>query len=101
MARILFLLSSARTIALADGSSCETGFFSEGLLKPYDRLTAAGAEIAISTVDGKPPHPDPYSLERVFHYDDDDRGFLASVTRTFKPQINDIRVTLQQLAELD
>ncbi len=101
MTRILFPVSSARTIVLANGSSHEAGFFAEEALKPYDRFIAAGAEIAVATVDGKPPHVDPYGLELIFHYPDKDEDFLASVTRTFMRDVDDIRITLQHLTELD
>ena len=78
-----------------------TGFFAAEALKPYDRFTAAAAEIAAATVDGKPPQLDPYSLEPVFHYPDEDVDFLASVTRTFMRDAEDIRITLQHVTELE
>jgi putative intracellular protease/amidase/ketosteroid isomerase-like protein len=101
MTRILFLLSSAHRIVLADGSSHEAGVFASDTLKPYERFAAAGAEIAVATVDGKPPQLDPYGLELLFHYPDEDTDFLASVTRTFMRRAEDIRITLQHLSELD
>ena len=99
--RILLLLSSAHSIGLANGSSYEAGFFAAEALKPYDRFTAAGVEIAVATVDGKSPQVDPYSLEPIFHYPGEDEEFLASVTRTFMRDAEDIRITLQHLTELD
>jgi putative intracellular protease/amidase/ketosteroid isomerase-like protein len=101
MTRILFLVSSARKIVLANGSSHEAGVFAAEVLQPYDRFAAAGAEIAITTVDGEPPQLDPYGLEPVFHYPEGDVDFLASVTRTFMRDVEDIRITLQHLSELD
>ena len=99
--RILLLLSSAHRIVLANGSSYETGFFAAEALKPYDRFTGAGVEVAVATVDGKSPKLDPYSLEPIFHYPSEDEDFLASVTRTFMRDVEDIRITLQHLTELD
>jgi len=101
MTRILFVVSSARAIVLADGSSHEAGVSAAEALKPYDRLANAGLEVAVATVDGQPPQPDPYSLEPIFQYHDEDRDFLASITRTFMRHVNDIRITLQHLTELD
>jgi putative intracellular protease/amidase len=101
MTRILFLVSSARRIVLVNRSSHEAGVFAAEALRPYDRFAAAGVEIAIATVDGKPPHLDPYGLEPIFHYPDEDVDFLASVTRTFMRDVEDIRITLQHLSELD
>jgi putative intracellular protease/amidase len=46
-------------------------------------------------------HCDPYAFDPNFHYPDEDRDFLASVTRTFMRHVEDIRITLQDLTELD
>jgi putative intracellular protease/amidase/predicted ester cyclase len=101
MTRILFLVSSAHRIVLADGSSHEAGVSASDTLKPYDRFADAGVEIAVATVDGKPPQLDPYGLEPIFQYPDEDTDFLGSVTRTFRRKAEDIRITLQHLSELD
>src|SRR5215469_3937936 len=101
MTKILLLASSARTIELANGSNEQAGVFAAGALRPYDRFTAAGAYVAVATVDGKAPHIDPFSLEPVFHYPDEDQNFLASVARTFMRNADDIRITFQHLADLD
>jgi putative intracellular protease/amidase len=100
MPRLLMLVSSAREITLADGAAHETGFFAEEAIIPYERFTAAGVEVTVATPDGRPPYPDSYGLESIFHYPDDDEDFLASVTRTFMPDVDDIRLTLHQLTEL-
>jgi putative intracellular protease/amidase len=94
------LVSSAREITLADGTPHETGFFAEEAIIPYERFAAAGLDITVATPDGRPPHPDSYGLELIFHYPDEDEDFLASVTRTFMPDVDDIRLTLHQLTEL-
>ncbi|HVZ71423.1 MAG TPA: type 1 glutamine amidotransferase domain-containing protein [Polyangia bacterium] len=101
MTKILMLVSSARVIRLADGTPHATGYFVEEAIKPYDRFVAAGVEVVVATSDGQTPHPDPYGLEHYFHYPDDDEDFLASVTRTFRRDVDDIRITLQHLTELD
>src|SRR5215510_8166596 len=101
MAKILMLVSSAKVIRLADGTPHETGYFVEEAIKPYDRFIAAGAEVVVATADGQAPHPDPYGLEYFFHYPDEDEDFLASIMRTFMRDVDDIRITLQHLSELD
>ena len=101
MTRILFVVSSAREIVLADGASHEAGVFAAEALKPYDRLATARVEVVVATVDGQPPQLDPYSLEPIFQYPEEDQDFLASITRTFMRHINDIRITLQHLTEFD
>jgi putative intracellular protease/amidase len=100
MPRLLLLVSSAREITLADGTPHETGFFAEEAIIPYERFAAAGLDITVATPDGRPPYADSYGLEPIFHYPDDDEDFLASVTRTFMPDVDDIRLTLHQLTEL-
>jgi putative intracellular protease/amidase len=100
MPRLLMLVSSAREITLADGTAHETGFFAEEAIIPYERFAAAGVDITVATPDGRPPYADSYGLELIFHYPDDDEDFLASITRTFMPDVDDIRLTLHQLTEL-
>ncbi len=101
MAKILMLVSSAKVMRLGDGTLHPTGYFVEEAIKPYDRFVAAGADVVVATADGQTPHPDPYGLEYFFHYPDEDEDFLASVTRTFMRDVDDIRITLQHLSELD
>jgi putative intracellular protease/amidase len=101
MPRLLMLVSSAREITLADGAPHETGFFAEEAIIPYERFAAAGVEVTVATPDGRPPWADSYGLEPIFHYPDADEDFLASVTRTFMPDVDDIRLTLHQLTELE
>src|SRR5205823_15136032 len=50
---------------------------------------------------GKPPHADPIVLQPRFHYPDEDKDFLSQVLRSFAPDLDDIRVTLHHLTELD
>ncbi|WP_116199085.1 type 1 glutamine amidotransferase domain-containing protein [Amycolatopsis circi] len=100
MARIAYLVSSAKEIELADGSRHTTGYFAEEAVKPYDRFVDAGAEVVVLTPDGEPPFADPYGLEPFFHYPEPDQDFFASVTRTFHHDPDDIRITLHQTTEL-
>jgi putative intracellular protease/amidase len=100
MARIAYLVSSAKEIELADGSRHPTGYFAEEAVKPYDRFVDAGAEVVVLTPDGEPPFADPYGLESFFHYPEEDQDFFASVTRTFHHDPDDIRITLHQNTEL-
>lgn len=101
MPRLLFLVSSAREIAASDGSMQPTGYFAIEAAKPYERFLAAGVDVVVATPDGAEPYADPYGLEFFFHYPDDDADFLASVTRTFAHDVDDIRLTLRHLTELD
>lgn len=100
MPRLLMLVSSAREITLADGAQHETGFFADEAIAPYERFVAEGVEVTVATPDGRSPYADSYGLEPIFHYPDEDEDFLASVTRTFMPDVDDIRLTLHHLTEL-
>ncbi len=101
MPRLLFLVSSATEMRLADGSKHVTGYFAEEALKPYERFAAAGLEIVVATPDGARPVPDPYGLQPFFHYPDEDEDYLAGVCRSFMTDPDDVRVTLRHLTELD
>jgi hypothetical protein len=75
MAKLLMIVSGARTIRLADGSDHPTGYRAEEVRKPYEALTGAGVDVVIVTPDGQVPQPDPWGLEPFFHYPqvDEDR----------------------------
>ena len=100
MTRIAYLVTSAREMTLADGTTHPTGYFAEEALKPYERFAAAGFDVTVITPDGEPPYADPYGLSWFFHYPDDDKDYLASVVRTFAHDVDDIRLTLHQNTEL-
>jgi putative intracellular protease/amidase len=101
MARLLMIVSSARSIDLVAEKGRETGYSADEVLKPYDKFVAVGVEVVAATPDGKPPHADPFTLEPQFHHSDEDKDFLSQVVRSFAPDLDDIRVTLHQLTELD
>ncbi len=101
MARLLMIVSSARSIDLASEKGHETGYWADEVLKPYDKFVGADVEVVAATPDGKPPHADPIGLETRFHYPDEDKDFLSQVVRSFAPDLDDIRVTLHHLTELD
>src|SRR2546430_9258692 len=101
MARLLMIVSSARSIDLASEKGHETGYWADEVLKPYNKFVAADVEVVAATPDGKPPHADPLGLEPQFHYPDQDKDFLSQVVRSFAPDLDDIRLTLHHLTELD
>jgi hypothetical protein len=101
MARLLMIVSSVRSIDLVSENGHETGYSADEVLKPYDKFVAAGVEVVAATPDGKAPQADPFTLEPQFHYPDEDKDFLSQVVRSFAPDLDDIRVTLHHLSELD
>src|SRR5438270_11373248 len=100
MPRLLMVVSSARTLKLADGTDHPTGYWAEEVEKPYRRFIEQGAEVVVATPDGQPPQPDPYGLEPVFHYPDEYEDVAGPVFRTFSPDVDDIRLTSPPLTRL-
>ena len=101
MAKLLMIVSSARTIRLADGSDHPTGYRAEEVRQPYEAFADAGANVVIATPDGKAPQPDPWGLEPFFHYPQVDEDFMFSVLRRFAYHPDRVRVTFTHFAELN
>jgi putative intracellular protease/amidase len=95
------IVSSAPFFALRNDPEHPTGYFAEEVIRPYDKFIAAGAEVRVATPDGQPPRPDSYGLMPFFHFADEDEDFLAGISRSFQPDVDDIRITLHHLSELD
>ncbi|MGI5498985.1 DJ-1/PfpI family protein [Lentzea sp. CA-135723] len=101
MPRIAYLVSGAREIDLLDGAAHPAGYWAEQALTPYDLFVANGADVVVMTPDGSAPVIEPCSLEPCFHHPAEDRGYFASVCRTFHRHPDRIRVTLHHATELD
>src|SRR5258708_25052509 len=101
MARLLMIISSACSIDLACEKGHETGYWADEVLKPYDKFVAAGVDLGGRRIIKKKTHADPFGFEPQFHYPDEDKDFLSQVVRSFAPDLDDIRVTLRHLTELD
>ena len=101
MAKLLMIVSSARTIRLADGRNHPTGYRAEEVRKPHEAFVAAGIDVVIATPDGKVPQPDPWGLEPFFHYPQVDEDFMFSVLRRFAYHQDRVRVTFTHFSELN
>lgn len=101
MPRIAFVVSSAREIDLRDSGKHPTGYWAEQALTSYELFAAAGADVVVITPEGNAPVVEPYSLEPIFHYPDEDRRYFASVYRTFHHDPDDIRITLHHSTQLE
>ncbi len=101
MAKLLMIVSSARTIRLADGSDHPTGYRAEEVRKPHEAFVAAGIDVVVATPDGKVPQPDPWGLEPFFHYPQVDEDFMFSVLRRFAYHQDRVRVTFTHFSELN
>lgn len=62
MAKILFVLSGADHLTLADGTKHPTGFWAEEVAAPHRAFAAAGHEIVVATPGGVVPTVDAGSL---------------------------------------
>ena len=62
MSTVLFVVTSARTLTLSDGTAHPTGFWAEELLAPYRVLTEAGHRVEFATPGGVAPVADEASL---------------------------------------
>ncbi|MFG1860671.1 type 1 glutamine amidotransferase domain-containing protein [Microbispora bryophytorum] len=62
MAKILFVMTGARHLTLADGTEHPTGFWSEEFVAPHQAFTAAGHEVIVATPGGVVPTVDQASL---------------------------------------
>src|ERR1700744_3190904 len=101
MAKLLMVVSSARSIRLADGSDHPTGYRAEEGRKPHEAFVAAGLDVVIDTPDGEVRHPAPWALEPFFHYPQVDEDFMFSVLRRFAYHQDSVRVTFTHFSELN
>ena len=101
MTKVLMVVSSARTIRLADGSDHPTGYLAEEVLEPYEMFEAADVDMVIATPDGQVPQPDPWGFEPYFHYPKVDEDFMFSILRRFAYHPDRVRVTFTHFSELN
>jgi len=101
MTQLLMIVTSARSMHMADGSEHPTGYWAEEVLEPIGRFGQANVDLVIATPDGRAPQPDPWGLEPFFHYPQEDEDFMLSVFRSFAPDADDIRVTFTHFSELN
>src|SRR5215813_4618116 len=101
MTQLLMIVTSARSMRMADGSEHPTGYWAEEVLEPIGRFGQANVDLVIATPDGQAPLPDPWGLEPFFHYPQADEDFMFSVFRSFAPDADDIRVTFTHFSELN
>ncbi|MGW3015318.1 type 1 glutamine amidotransferase domain-containing protein [Streptomyces longwoodensis] len=62
MAKILFVMTGADSLTLADGTGHPTGFWAEEAVAPYRAFRAAGHEVVVATPGGVAPTVDRASL---------------------------------------
>jgi putative intracellular protease/amidase len=114
MTKVLVLVTKSKSLGLLDGEQCDSGFWAEELVVPYELFVDSGCEVDIATVDGEVPVPDEGSMtaavvartrpagspdrdeENVEHY----REVIRSLDALRHP-LNVAAMTRKQLAEYD
>ncbi|MFF0304162.1 type 1 glutamine amidotransferase domain-containing protein [Streptomyces sp. NPDC004562] len=97
MSKILFVMTGADHLTLADGTEHPTGFWAEEAVAPYEAFKAAGHEITVATPGGVVPTVDKASLAPEFNGGQEgaDRvaAVLASMTELDAPlRLEDVRL---------
>ena len=62
MAKVLILMTKAKTLSLLDGRAHPSGFWAEEFVVPYQRLVREGYDVDVATIGGELPQPDARSL---------------------------------------
>ncbi|KAB2971288.1 type 1 glutamine amidotransferase domain-containing protein [Streptomyces sp. SS1-1] len=97
MSKILFVMTGADHLTLADGTEHPTGFWAEEAVAPYEAFRAAGHEITVATPGGVVPPVDKASLAPEYNGGQEgaDRvaAVLASMTELDAPlRLEDVRL---------
>ncbi|MFJ7018613.1 type 1 glutamine amidotransferase domain-containing protein [Streptomyces sp. NPDC101117] len=97
MSKILFVMTGADHLTLADGTEHPTGFWAEEAVAPYEAFRAAGHEITVATPGGVVPTVDKASLAPELNGGQEgaDRvaAVLASMTELDAPlRLEDVRL---------
>jgi putative intracellular protease/amidase len=64
MAKILILMTKAKTLGLLDGRQHTSGFWAEEFVVPYERFVKEGYQVDVATIGGVAPTPDATSLTK-------------------------------------
>ncbi|MEV0977168.1 type 1 glutamine amidotransferase domain-containing protein [Streptomyces sp. NPDC049915] len=78
MSKILFVMTGADRLTLADGTQHPTGFWAEEAVAPYEAFKAAGHEIVVATPGGVVPPVDKASLEAEVNGGQDNADRIAA-----------------------
>ncbi|MEU1970998.1 type 1 glutamine amidotransferase domain-containing protein [Microbacterium sp. NPDC019599] len=89
MSTVLFVVTAARQLTLADGTAHPTGYWAEELLTPFELLTAAGHDVVFATPGGLEPVADEGSLTG-----DGERAALAAIPGLSAPlRLEDVELS--------
>ncbi|CAL9347381.1 type 1 glutamine amidotransferase domain-containing protein [Streptomyces sp. Tu 3180] len=83
MSRILFVVTGADRLTLADGTTHPTGFWAEEAVAPYEAFRAAGHEVVVATPGGVVPPVDRGSLTPEMNGGQENADRIAAALRSF------------------
>ncbi|GAA2543487.1 MULTISPECIES: type 1 glutamine amidotransferase domain-containing protein [Streptomyces] len=83
MSKILFVVTGADRLTLADGTTHPTGFWAEEAVAPYEAFRAAGHEVVVATPGGVVPPVDQGSLTPEMNGGRENADRIAKALRSF------------------
>ncbi|MEV8592675.1 type 1 glutamine amidotransferase domain-containing protein [Streptomyces sp. NPDC052012] len=99
MSKILFVLTGADRLTLADGSTHPTGFWAEEAVVPYEAFTAAGHEVVVATPGGVVPPVDRGSLAPAMNGGQENADRMAKALESFEELRRPVRLEDVRLDE--
>ncbi|PWJ03562.1 type 1 glutamine amidotransferase domain-containing protein [Streptomyces sp. NWU49] len=99
MSKILFVVTGADRLTLADGTTHPTGFWAEEAVAPYEAFRAAGHEVVVATPGGVVPPVDQGSLTPEMNGGRENADRLAKALRSFTELQRPVRLEDVRLDE--
>ncbi|WP_081240250.1 type 1 glutamine amidotransferase domain-containing protein [Streptomyces viridosporus] len=99
MSKILFVVTGADRLTLADGTTHPTGFWAEEAVAPYEAFRAAGHEIVVATPGGVVPPVDQGSLTPEMNGGRENADRIAKALRSFTELQRPVRLEDVRLDE--
>jgi len=99
MSKILFVVTGADRLTLADGTTHPTGFWAEEAVAPYEAFRAAGHEVVVATPGGVVPPVDQGSLTPEMNGGRENADRIAKALRSFTELQRPVRLEDVRLDE--
>ncbi|EFE65289.1 type 1 glutamine amidotransferase domain-containing protein [Streptomyces viridosporus] len=99
MSKILFVVTGADRLTLADGTTHPTGFWAEEAVAPYEAFRAAGHEVVVATPGGVVPPVDQGSLTPEMNGGRENADRIAEALRSFTELQRPVRLEDVRLDE--
>lgn len=99
MSKILFVVTGADRLTLADGSTHPTGFWAEEAVVPYQAFRAAGHEVVVATPGGVVPPVDEGSLAPEMNGGQENADRIAEGLESFTELKSPVRLEDVRLGE--